>query len=162
MRYQQATTLSSTSLASSCAEYRPHIMFLLMILCCYTLSINVAQADMLANNQKNDTNQTVALSLKGENNALLNQAILEQDKHLRFNQIWMDQYQNSQRHKSGGAALGKIFRISVGHLYDRFRTNTKPIVINHHQNLNFENEPAIDYRLRVSNSKVKMKMEYKF
>lgn len=100
--------------------------------------------------------------LNPENLALLHQANIKQDSSLRFNQIWINQYKSDYKHKSGGAAIGKIFRMSFKSWYRSLDTSSEPIVINHQQNLNLQEESSMNYGLRLSNSKVKMKVEYKF
>ena len=97
-----------------------------------------------------------------EDAKLLNQAYLANDPNLKFNQLWLKQADHSYSHKSGGAALGKLFRMVLRDWYEQNHRGGETIIINHHQNRFAENELVTDYNLRLSNDKINLKMEIKF
>ena len=100
--------------------------------------------------------------LDAENTQLLNQAYLANDPQLKFNQLWLRQNSDDYSHRSGGAALGKLFRMVLRNWYEQNNSSKATIIINHHQNRFAENELNTDYNLRLSNDKIHLKMEIKY
>ena len=81
------------------------------------------------------------------------------DNELAFNYLWMQQQQQDYKHKDGGAAIGKLLRMSIKGLYKSYSGSTS---ISHGDEDVSRRISAIDYRLRVSGDKVKLAMEYEF
>lgn len=93
-----------------------------------------------------------------------NRLVAEDDPDLRFNVMWMDQYQPGYKIRKGGAAFGQIFRTYVRSLYDSYRSN--------HNNMSFLPSPQgqggmgystnMDYDLRISDDEFKVGFKYSY
>jgi hypothetical protein len=95
-----------------------------------------------------------------------NQLVAEDDPNLRFNLMWMQQYQEGYKVRRGGAAVGEIFRTYIKSAYKAYRDR-------HSSSMSFlpdENGVVktrsfsrdVDYRLNWNGSDVKLKVEYSF
>jgi hypothetical protein len=95
-----------------------------------------------------------------------NQLVAEDDPSLRFNLLWMDQYQTGYKSRNGGAAIGELFRSYMKSAYKAYRDR-------HSQALSAlpdENGSMkvrsfsrdVDYRLNWNGNDVRLKVEYSF
>lgn len=95
-----------------------------------------------------------------------NQLVAVDDVDLRFNMLWMRQYQPGYRSRSGGAALGEVLRGYVRNAYKSLRSH-------HAQSLSaFPDENGLgkvqsfpsemEYHLNWSGRDFKLGIEYEF
>jgi hypothetical protein len=91
-------------------------------------------------------------------------AYFDRDKDLPFNYLWMRQYQDDYRYRKGTSATGKVFRRTLRNLYLSY--SKKPGSYSSKKTYSGDMESFftrdLDYRLRVSTSKVRFKVEYEF
>lgn len=77
-----------------------------------------------------------------------------------FNYLWLQQYQEGYDHRSGGAALGKILRMSIESLYRDYHGNSTRV---DHGDDDFASRyQEFDYKLRLSDDRIKFGIEYEF
>jgi hypothetical protein len=89
------------------------------------------------------------------------QAAYQEDAHLLFNTLWLQESQQYYDYDEGGAAVGKLFRIGLKTWYRSYRS------ANRQSNLPDENGSGavsndIDYRVRLSSDRVKLQFNYEF
>ena len=89
------------------------------------------------------------------------QAAYEEDPHLQFNTLWLQEGQQHYDYDEGGAAIGKLFRMGVKTWYRSYRS------ANRESKLPDENGSGavsndVDYRVRLSSDKVKFQLNYEF
>jgi hypothetical protein len=94
------------------------------------------------------------------------QMVADDDDALRFNQLWMQQFQPGYKDRRGGSAFGELFRTYLKQAYKNFRSG-------HAQSLSaFPDEngsirtnsysTSLDYNIKVTDDEVRFKMEYDF
>ena len=84
----------------------------------------------------------------------------EQDNDLAFNYLWMQQYQHGYEQKNGGAAVGRLLRMGVKSIYNAY-TGTTPSSTESREDFT-RSTADLDYRLRLSQDKVKFGIKYEF
>jgi hypothetical protein len=96
-----------------------------------------------------------------------NQLVAEDDPNLRFNLLWMQQFQPGYRAREGGAAIGELFRGYIKSAYKSYRErNAESFSALPDENgsikvrSSYRNE--IDYRLNLNDGDVKLKVKYSF
>lgn len=153
-------------------------LYLIMAMVVLAAVSSVAQAQTNAEQaQHTDFYHQLVKSKKGQYrpvyNDLLSQVTDEQtlfmntppdlisDQDLAFNYLWMQRYQSEKHYKEGGAAAGKLVRMGVKALYKMYTGQ-----INYNDKLSDDDIRAplssMDYRLRLSSSKVKIGVKYEF
>ena len=82
-----------------------------------------------------------------------------------FNDLWIMQYQEDYDHKVGGAALGKILRMSLKSFYRNYRGVG---TINSNYNSSYQddefngNYADIGYSLHLNSDRIRLGVEYQF
>lgn len=94
-----------------------------------------------------------------------NRLVAEDDPDLRFNQIWMDQYQPGYRTTRGGAAFGQILRTYAKSLYKSYRSNHSASIsalpdAEGHGSIG--NLTDTDYDLRINDGEFKVGFRYSY
>jgi hypothetical protein len=94
-----------------------------------------------------------------------NRLVAEDDPDLRFNVMWMDQYQPGYKTRKGGAVFGHMLRAYAKGLYQSYRSNK-------HSDMGFlpsadgsgsvGNLTDTDYDLRISDDEVKIGVKYTY
>jgi hypothetical protein len=94
------------------------------------------------------------------------QLVAEDDPNLRFNLLWMEQFQPGYKVRRGGAAFGQIFRSYIRSAYKAYRdSHAEALSALPDENGNiqvhtFSNE--MDYHLDWNGSDVKFGVNYSF
>ena len=83
------------------------------------------------------------------------------DQNLAFNHLWMRQYQDDYKSRSGGSALGKLFRLGLKSAYRTYSGRNSSQYSSSKDSIS-SNYSDLDYRLRLSGSKVKLNIKYEF
>lgn len=94
-----------------------------------------------------------------------NKLVAEDDPDLRFNILWMDQYQPGYRIRKNGAAFGHIIRSYAKTLYKSYRSNkagTADFLPNAEGNGSVGNLTDTDYDLRLSDDEIKVGIKYSY
>lgn len=99
-----------------------------------------------------------------------NQLVAEDDPNLRFNLMWMQQFEPGYRSNHGGSAFGEIFRSYVKAAYKAYRDYNAESMsampdengsIHAKQNAaNFID--AMDYNFKVTGDEVRFKIQYNY
>lgn len=96
-----------------------------------------------------------------------NRLVAEDDPNLRFNLLWMEQFRPEYKSRSGGAALGEVFRSYVKSAYKAYRsrnaesTNALPDENGSlRSKSNYSGE--MDYNVKLSTDEVRLKVQYSF
>jgi hypothetical protein len=99
-----------------------------------------------------------------------NQLVAQDDSNLRFNLLWMQQFQPGYRSNRGGSAFGEIFRSYLKSAYKSFREHNAQSMsalpdengsIHARQDAaNFID--AMDYNFKVTGDEVRFKVEYNY
>lgn len=101
------------------------------------------------------------LSVQNEFLANQNLPTVGQDDDLIFHYAWMQQYSDDYRYREGGAALGRMLRISAQSLYDQHLRRPRS-----HQGGNDDIVDSfgsdVEYNLRMSGDEIKLGIEYDF
>lgn len=95
-----------------------------------------------------------------------NQLIADDDATLRFNQLWLEQFQPGHQDRRGGAAFGEMFRSFFKQVYRNYRDS-------HAQDLSgYPDEngsirhnsysTSMDYNVKVTDDEVRFKVQYSF
>lgn len=94
-----------------------------------------------------------------------NRLVAEDDPDLRFNILWMDQYQPGYRSRKGGAAFGQIVRGYAKALYKSYRSNRAggdSFLPSAEGTGKVGNLTDTDYDLRLSDDEVKIGIKYSY
>lgn len=96
-----------------------------------------------------------------------NQLVAEDDADLRFNLMWMQQFQPGYKARHGGSAFGEIFRSYVKNAYKAYRnSNAQSMAAMPDENGSGSVGNAfardVDYNLKVTDSEVRFKVEYSY
>lgn len=94
-----------------------------------------------------------------------NQMVAEDDPGLRFNLLWMQQYQPGYRSRNGGAALGQIMRGYLRSAYKSYRAqNAQALSGLPDENGLLRAHPAseLDYHINWDGGDFKVGVEYSF
>jgi hypothetical protein len=94
-----------------------------------------------------------------------NRLVAEDDPDLRFNLMWMDQYQPGYKFRKGGAAFGQILRGYVKNIYKSYRTNKgvgNDFLPNAEGTGSVGDMTSTDYDLRFSGDEVKIGVKYTY
>lgn len=99
-----------------------------------------------------------------------NQLVAEDDPNLRFNLLWMQQYQPGYKSRRGGSAIGTIFRSYVKSAYKAYRERNAG-ALSALSALPDENGSVkgsgysggeMDYNLKLTDDEVRLKVQYSF
>lgn len=94
-----------------------------------------------------------------------NRLVAEDDPDLRFNIMWMDQYQPGYRMRKNGAAFGHIIRGYAKSLYKSYRSNqagSNDFLPSAEGTGSVGNLTDTDYDLRISDDEVKVGVKYTY
>jgi len=94
-----------------------------------------------------------------------NQMVAEDEPNLRFNLLWMEQYQPGYRARAGGAALGQIVRGYLRSAYKSYRAqNAQALSGLPDENGLLRTHPAseLDYHINWDGGDFKVGVEYNF
>ena len=99
-----------------------------------------------------------------------NQLVAEDDPDLRFNLLWMQQFQPGYRSSHGGSAFGEIFRSYVKAAYKAYRDyNAESMSALPDENGSIHGSQdarnlidAMDYNLKVTGDEVRFKVQYNY
>ena len=99
-----------------------------------------------------------------------NQLVAEDDPDLRFNLLWMQQFQPGYRSSHGGSAFGEIFRSYVKAAYKAYRAyNAQSMSALPDENGSIHDSQdarnlidAMDYNLKVTGDEVRFKVQYNY
>ena len=93
-----------------------------------------------------------------------NRLVAEDDPDLRFNIMWMDQFQPGYKTRRGGAAFGQLFRSYVRSLYQSYRNNqiSNSLTPGAAQQGDRSDKADTDYDLRISEDEVKIGIKYSY
>lgn len=95
-----------------------------------------------------------------------NQLVAEDDAHLRFNLLWMQQFQPGYKARHGGSAFGEIFRSYVKTAYKSYRdSNAQSMAALPDENGSVKSRSFardVDYNLKVTDDEVRFKVEYSY
>lgn len=83
-----------------------------------------------------------------------------QDDDMAFHYLWMQQHQENYKYKGGGAAIGKLLRMSVKGLYKSY-THSRSATRQGGEDVSARFD-ELDYRLRLSSDKVRLRVKYEF
>ncbi|MGK0500044.1 MAG: hypothetical protein ACJAYG_001690 [Oceanicoccus sp.] len=84
----------------------------------------------------------------------------DQRQDLAFHYLWLQQHREDYSHKDGGAALGKILRLSLRALYNN-HYGRKASSSEQSSDYSYS-ESHMNYRLRVSSDRVRLGVKYEF
>ena len=95
-----------------------------------------------------------------------NQLVAEDDTNLRFNLMWMQQFQPGYKSRQGGSAFGEIFRSYVKSAYKSYRDRNAQAL----SALPDENGSGrasaftrdVDYNLKLTDDEVRLKVQYTY
>lgn len=95
-----------------------------------------------------------------------NQLVADDDPNLRFNLMWMQQFQPGYKARHGGSALGEIFRSYVKGTYKSYRErNAQAMSAMPDENGSGKTSAFtrdIDYNLKLTDDEVRFKLEYSY
>ena len=94
-----------------------------------------------------------------------NRLVAEDDPDLRFNILWMDQYQPGYRTRNGGAALGQVLRNYAKSLYKSYRANKvspDSALPDSEGTGSVGDMTNTDYDLRINGDEVKFGIKYTY
>lgn len=95
-----------------------------------------------------------------------NQLVADDDPNLRFNLMWMQQFQPGYKARHGGSAFGAIFRSYVKTAYKSYRDrNAQTMSALPDENGSVKSESFtrdIDYNLKLTDDEVRFKVEYSY
>lgn len=95
-----------------------------------------------------------------------NQLVADDDANLRFNLMWMQQFQPGYRARHGGSAFGEIFRSYVKGAYKSYRErNAQAMSAMPDENGSGRTSAFtrdIDYNLKLTDDEVRFKVEYTY
>lgn len=96
-----------------------------------------------------------------------NRLVAEDDPNLRFNLLWMEQFRPGYQARSGGSAMGEIFRSYVKTAYKAYRarnaqsTNALPDENGSlRSKSNYSGE--MDYNVKMTSDEVRLKIQYNY
>lgn len=109
------------------------------------------------------SHDVAVLHYQQQSNALLERQIADhEDPSLKFNRLWIKQHQRNYKPHSLGAVAGKLLRRQIKRTYHTAFNTPKTVVINHHQNIQYQEQSPMDFGLRVSPKRVKLNLSYQF
>lgn len=95
-----------------------------------------------------------------------NQLVADDDANLRFNLMWMQQFQPGYRSRQGGSAFGEIFRSYVKSAYKSYRErNAQSLSALPDENGSGRTSAFardVDYNLKLTDDEVRLKIEYTY
>ncbi|MDB6060634.1 MAG: hypothetical protein JWM78_737 [Verrucomicrobiaceae bacterium] len=96
-----------------------------------------------------------------------NRLVAEDDPNLRFNLLWMEQFRPGYQSKSGGSALGEVFRSYVKTAYKAYRSrNAQGSNMLPDENGSLRSKSSysgeMDYNVKVSGDEIRLKAQYSF
>jgi hypothetical protein len=95
-----------------------------------------------------------------------NQLVAEDDADLRFNLMWMQQFQPGYKARQGGSAFGELFRSYVKRAYKSYRDrNAQTMAILPDENGSVRSSAFsrdVDYNLKLTDDEVRLKVEYTY
>lgn len=95
-----------------------------------------------------------------------NQLVAEDDADLRFNLLWMQQFQPGYRSRQGGSAFGELFRSYVRTAYKAYRErNAQSMAALPDENGSVKSRSFardVDYNLKVTDDEVRLKVQYSY
>lgn len=99
-----------------------------------------------------------------------NQLVAEDDPDLRFNLLWMQQFQPGYHTSRGGSAFGEIFRSYVKAAYKAYREyNAQSMSALPDENGSIHSKQdannfidAMDYNFKVTGDEVRFKIQYNY
>lgn len=99
-----------------------------------------------------------------------NQLVAEDDPNLRFNLLWMQQFQPGYRSNHGGSAFGEIFRSYLKTAYKAYRDHNAQSMAAlpdengsiHAKNGAANLIEAMDYNFKVTGDEVRFKVQYNY
>lgn len=96
-----------------------------------------------------------------------NRLVAEDDPNLRFNLLWMEQFRPGYKARTGGSAVGEIFRTYIKSAYKTYRArNAQGTTALPDENgslrrgSNYTGE--MDYNVRVTDDEVRLKVQYNY
>jgi hypothetical protein len=95
-----------------------------------------------------------------------NQLVADDDANLRFNLMWMQQFQPGYKARQGGSAVGEIFRSYVKTAYKSYRErNAQAMAAMPDENGSGRASAFtrdVDYNLKLTDDEVRFKVEYTY
>lgn len=95
-----------------------------------------------------------------------NQLVADDDANLRFNLMWMQQFQPGYKARQGGSAFGEIFRSYVKTAYKSYRErNAQAMAAMPDENGSGKAAAFtrdVDYNLKLTDDEVRFKVEYTY
>lgn len=95
-----------------------------------------------------------------------NQLVADDDANLRFNLMWMQQFQPGYKARHGGSAFGEIFRSYVKSAYKSYRERNAQAMAALPDENGSVKAPSftrdIDYNLKLTDDEVRFKVEYTY
>jgi hypothetical protein len=95
-----------------------------------------------------------------------NQLVAEDDTNLRFNLMWMQQFQPGYKARHGGSAFGQIFRSYVKTAYKSYRErNAQAMSALPDENGSVRTSSFtrdVDYNFKLTDDEVRLKVEYTY
>lgn len=94
-----------------------------------------------------------------------NQMVAEDDPDLRFNLLWMQQYQPGYRGRNGGAALGEIVRDYLRSAYKSYRSHhaqSLSALPDENGTLKSRATTDLDYRINWDGEDFRLGVKYSF
>ena len=95
-----------------------------------------------------------------------NQLVADDDPNLRFNLMWMQQFQPGYKSRQGGSAFGEIFRSYVKSAYKSYRErNAQAMSAMPDENGSGKASAFtrdIDYNLKLTDDELRFKVEYTY
>lgn len=131
----------------------------------FLVSLSLVNSLALADFQTSTPTQDdlAVLHYQQQSNALLERQIADhEDPSLKFNRLWIKQHQHDYKPNSLGAVAGKLLRRQIKRTYRTAFNTSKTVVINHHQNIQYQEQSPMDFGLRVSPERVKLNLSYQF
>lgn len=95
-----------------------------------------------------------------------NQLIADDDASLRFNQLWIQQFQPGNQYRHGGAAFGEVFRSFFKQIYRNYReSHAQDLSAYPDENGSIKHNSystSMDYNIKVSDDEVRFKIQYSY
>jgi hypothetical protein len=96
-----------------------------------------------------------------------NRLVAEDDPNLRFNLIWMEQFRPGYQARSGGSAVGEIFRTYVKSAYKSYRARNAQgtsALPDEEGSLRRKSDYSgeMDYNVKVTDDEVRFKVQYNY
>lgn len=95
-----------------------------------------------------------------------NQLIADDDATLRFNQLWLQQFQPGNQDRRGGAAFGEMFRSFFKQVYKNYRSSHAQDMAGYpDENGSIKRSSystSMDYNIKLTDDEVRFKIQYSF